>query len=141
MQRAADLLEVLMAKRCPWIHDHRPRTYHEECCLRANRGTMTARAMAAALPGRTQQAVQSRCSQLGIFKRDLRPPEPETAVRSNKRHWAGAEIAVLRRHARSGPTYIHRWHLPHRSQDAIGQMISRLRRQSQPPPADLEVAA
>lgn len=135
-----------MAKRCQWIHDHRPWTFHEECFLRANRGTMNAKAMAAALPGRTQQAVKSRCSQLGIFKRDLRPPEPETAVRFNKRYWTGAEIAVLRRHARSAPAYIHRSHLPHRSRDAIGQTISRLRRQSQPlpaapAPADMEVAA
>ena len=100
----------------------------------------------AAFPGRTHQAVKSRCSRLGLFKRDRRPPELETAVRFNKRCWTVAEIAVLRRHARSGPASIHRSHLPYRSRDTIGQTISRLRRQSQRSRQrwrrpDLEVAA
>lgn len=112
-------------KRCSWIHDHKPWTPSEEEFLRAHRGTMTSAAMAAALPGRTKEAVKSRCSQLQIFKRDLRPSAP--IERLNARYWSGPEIAVLRRHGRSRPSFIKQRLLPHRSADAIGQMISRLR--------------
>jgi hypothetical protein len=110
-----------MRKRCPWVHNHAPWLPQEEDFLRVNRGRLSSAAMAAALPGRTRQAVQSRCSQLGIYKRDLSPPAPGIS----NRYWKASEVAVLRRHAKSGPAYIQQWHLPHRSQDAIGQAITR----------------
>jgi hypothetical protein len=133
-----------MRKRCSWINDHKPWTAAEEDYLRANRGAMTAAAMAAALPGRTRDAVQSRCQQLGLWKRDLRPEKP--AGRMNKKFWLRSEVVVLRMHHLSGPAWIQKWHLPHRSQDSIGTAIKRLVRvpMSHPAtavPADLQVAA
>jgi len=117
-----------LRKRCSWIHDHKPWTAAEEDFLRASRGTMSAKEMAAALPERTRDAVQSRCKQMDLFKRDLRPEKPAPApALPCKRFWVRSEMDVLRRHHLSGPSYIKKWHLPHRSLDAIGQIISRLR--------------
>jgi hypothetical protein len=85
-----------MRKRCKWIHDHARWTQPEKDYLRASRGTMSAKAMAAALLGRTPEAVQSRCKQLKLFKRDLRPVR---APKRDWRRWSADEVAILKRHA------------------------------------------
>jgi hypothetical protein len=82
--------------------------------------------------------VSCRCRHLGLYKRDLRPPVPVEAL--SKRFWVISEIAVLRHHARSGPSYIRKRHLPHRTENAIGMMIKRLGLRG-PRSEDLQVAA
>ena len=108
-----------MRKRCSWIHNHANWTPAEEDFLRASRGTMSAKQMAAALPGRTEEAVQSRCTQLRIFKRDMRPPSPPLPPRSPRYWWTGPEIKILRAHVHIQPHLIQRWYLPHRTIHAI----------------------
>lgn len=127
-----------MRKRCSWIDDHKAWTTAEDDFLRAGRGTMTNKAMAVALPGRTPDAVSCRCRNLGLYKRDLRPPAPVAPL--SKRFWVFSEVTVLRRHARSGPAYIRDRHLPHRTENAIGMMIKRLGLRG-PRAGDLQVAA
>jgi hypothetical protein len=112
-------------KRCQWIHNHKPWTPAEEDFLRENRGTMSAKALAAALPGRTQQAVQSRCSQLGILKRDL-AVRKMPAEKRPRYWWTMPEIAILHAHAHLQPHAIKSLYLPHRSVHAIGAKISFL---------------
>jgi hypothetical protein len=132
-----------LRKRCPWIEDHKPWTQAEEDFLRTSRGTMTAAAMAAALPGRTRDAVQSRCQQLGIWQRDLRPPKPANRA---VRWWTTREIAVLHQCAGEFPEYLQAKHFPGRTEYAIKNKMRDLgiptwtavRRKAD---ADLQVAA
>jgi hypothetical protein len=114
-----------MKKRCAWIHNHKPWTPQEEDFLRAHRGTMSAKAMAAAMPGRTPDAVQSRCSQLGILKRDL-AVRKMPAEKHPRYWWTMPEIAILHTHAHLQPHAIKSLYLPHRSIHAIGAKISFL---------------
>ena len=107
-----------MPKRCSWIHDHKTWTPAKEDFLRASRDTMSAKAMAAALPGRTPDAVQSRCTRLSIFKRDLRPPAPVS--------WPDEDIEILRGCSGAFPEVVQALHFPHRTAAAIRTKMAQL---------------
>jgi len=113
-----------MRKRCPWIHDHKAWTRAEEDFLWQNRGKMSAAAMAAALPGRTKHAVQSRCQQLGIFKRDLRSPAP-ASLRKWVR-WSTEDIDILRGCAGVFPEALREAYFQNRTDAAIRSKMSQL---------------
>jgi hypothetical protein len=131
-----------LRKRCQWIFNHAPWTQDEEDFLRDNRGTMTAAQMAAALPGRTKDSVQSRCNQLAIFKYSRAPGKRRLIP------WSADEIATLERHAgRLPPSIICYLFLTQRTPDSIYQKIQNLGlpmwswRSASPTQADLQVAA
>jgi hypothetical protein len=115
-----------MSKRCPWIHDHKTGTQAEEEFLRANRGTMSAKAMAAALPGRTPDAVQSRRTQLRIFKRDLRPAAPASWPKCTRERWSADDIEILRDCVGGFPEAVQALHFPHRTASAIQTKMAQL---------------
>jgi hypothetical protein len=131
-----------MRKRCPWIHDHKTWTHAEDSYLRYNRATMTAAAMADELKGRTADSVQSRCTQLGIYKYS------RMAGKRRLIPWFADEIATLERHAGKLPASIICYlFLTQRTPDSIYQKIQGLGlpmwswRNASPTQADMQVAA
>jgi hypothetical protein len=131
-----------LRKRCQWIFNHAPWTQAEDSYLRYNRATMTAAAMAAELPGRTADAVQSRCTQMGIYKYS------RAAGKRRLIPWSADEIATLERHAgRLPPSIICYLFLTRRTPDSIYQKIQNLGlpmwswRSASPTQADMQVTA